>query len=82
VLTQFGGGDWAIMFRYTAITRGASGGSITFQIGSNPPPSPRNPKAMWSHNLLVVPLANQPRPVMAAVLYELASSHQLQIVAP
>jgi hypothetical protein len=78
VLSDFGGGRSIIQLRDSTITWDASGGPITLRIDGNPSFTAQT-ETDTAHNLLVVPLANTPGPVMTQFLQQLANGHQLHV---
>lgn len=67
-----------IMFDDTTITWDAAGGSLTLQVDGNPSFTGQS-ETDTKRNLLIVPLANTPGPVMTALLDQLASGHELHV---
>jgi hypothetical protein len=78
VLSDFLGGKSLIMFHDTTITWDALGGSVTFQIDSNPSFTAQA-RPDTTRRILVVALAGTPSMIMGAFMNQLASGHLLLV---
>jgi hypothetical protein len=78
-LNDLTGGKSLIMFRDTTLTSGASNRSVKIQVDDNPSFTGQT-EIDTERNLLIVPLANTPAPVMTAFLRQLVSGHELHLV--
>jgi hypothetical protein len=78
--SDFRGRGSIIMFHDTTTTWDASSGSVTIQIDSNPSFIAKT-ETDTTHNVLIVPLADTPAPLMTAFLGQLAAGHEMHLVA-